>query len=301
MSPAMRCLMFIFLWMVGFAQLAWGQKAEFKSARVLVIDEVEISVQEAGILDKLEVRENSVIKAGQVLGNVEDSKPRGIMEKTRLEVVIAKEKAANEVNLKYAKKAAEVAKAHYDRAQSTNNIQPGTISQTELDEKRLEAERTELAIEQAEREGRLFELEYQLKQKELDVAQVDVERRQLLAPIDGTVVEKFKSPGEWVNPGDAVLRVLRLDRLRVEVLANAQQYGPDLQGKAVTLEVELTKGRFERYEGTVVFVSPEIEPVESTFRVWAEVLNHNRQLRPGLQGTLTIHLSTPSSTRPQSP
>ena len=42
-------------------------------------------------------------------------------------------------------------------------------------------------------------------------------------------------------------------------------------------------------DGRIVFVHPEVNPVKSQLRIWAEIDNASLQLRPGLQGTLTIH------------
>jgi macrolide-specific efflux system membrane fusion protein len=38
----------------------------------------------------------------------------------------------------------------------------------------------------------------------------------------------------------------------------------------------------------VVFVSPEVDPVNGQVRIWAEIDNKSLVLRPGLQGALLI-------------
>ncbi len=42
------------------------------------------------------------------------------------------------------------------------------------------------------------------------------------------------------------------------------------------------------FAGHIVFVNPEIDPLNSQVRVWAEVENPDLKLRPGMQATLTI-------------
>ena len=42
------------------------------------------------------------------------------------------------------------------------------------------------------------------------------------------------------------------------------------------------------FAGKLVFVNPEISPVNGQMRVWAEIENHDLKLRPGLRGSLTI-------------
>ena len=53
-------------------------------------------------------------------------------------------------------------------------------------------------------------------------------RRRILAPIGGMVVDVFRRQGEWVDPGVAVLRILRIDKLRVEAFLSAREVNRDL-------------------------------------------------------------------------
>ena len=41
-------------------------------------------------------------------------------------------------------------------------------------------------------------------------------------------------------------------------------------------------------EGEIVFVSPDIDPLNTQVRVWAEVENTELKLRPGMQANLTV-------------
>ena len=56
--------------------------------------------------------------------------------------------------------------------------------------------------------------------------------------------------GEWFNPGEPVLRIVRVDLLRIEGFLKAADYSPqDVTGKAVSVEVELPRGGREKFEG----------------------------------------------------
>ena len=80
-----------------------------------------------------------------------------------------------------------------------------------------------------------------------------------------------------------------LDRLRAEGLLNAEQATSDIMGKAVKVEVRFPGGKAETFQGKIVFVSPEIHPVNGKVRVWAEVENRNGLLRPGLSVAMAIN------------
>ena len=56
-------------------------------------------------------------------------------------------------------------------------------------------------------------------------------RRKVRAPIDGVIVELKRHRGEWVAAGDTLLRLLRMDRLRIEGFINAKDYVPGRSGR----------------------------------------------------------------------
>ena len=79
-----------------------------------------------------------------------------------------------------------------------------------------------------------------------------------MSPIDassrrlaGMVVQIKRQRGEWVQPGDVVVRVVRLDRLRAEAFINAHEIGGDLVGRPVTLTVDLPGAAQSQFHGKV--------------------------------------------------
>ena len=162
-----------------------------------------------------------------------------------------------------------------------------------MDQLRLAAEKALLAIEQADDEQAISRLTLHQKETELESARLKVDQHRVTAPFAGMVVQVKKQRGEWLSPGDTVLRLVRLDRLRVEAFVPARDFSVGLAGAGVTLFVELTgKGR-TGFEGAVVFVSPEVNSVNGQVRLWAELENKGLLLRPGQSGTLVIHPATP--------
>ena len=47
-------------------------------------------------------------------------------------------------------------------------------------------------------------------------------------------------------------------------------------------------GNSTPFEGTIVFVSPEVDPISGQVRVWAEIDNRNGRLRPGQPAEMTV-------------
>ena len=98
----------------------------------------------------------------------------------------------------------------------------------------------------------------------------------------------YRNHGEWVKPGEPVVRILRLDRLRVEGFLKSRDLTPGLQGRTVKLVVDLPGDAGREFLGKISFVDPEVDPVNSQVRVWVEVQNQDLRLRPGMQAKMII-------------
>jgi macrolide-specific efflux system membrane fusion protein len=109
-----------------------------------------------------------------------------------------------------------------------------------------------------------------------------------VAPINGAVVEVVRQPGDWVEPGDKVLRLVWLDRLRVEGLIQASDVTADLRNQPVSVTLDLPGRGKREFPGKVVFISPEINPVNGQVRIWAEVDNKDGILKPGMRTRMVL-------------
>src|SRR5690606_16597676 len=98
------------------------------------------------------------------------------------------------------------------------------------------------------------------------------------APLDAVVVEIKRRPGEWVEPGQSVARLIRVDKLRAEAFVAATAVSHSLKGAPVAFTVDLPDAKGASFTGAVVFVDPEIDPVNGQARVWAEIDNPDLRL-----------------------
>jgi macrolide-specific efflux system membrane fusion protein len=248
-------------------------------------------------------------------------------EKARLELEIARKKAESNIAVRYSRKAAALAEAELQRALAARKEFRDSVSQNEIEHLQLASDKAKLDAEQAEEDSQTAELtrrvkesevgalaltakrrELELKQAEegaeiagitqhvkehdLAVAQRDLDRRGIKSPLSGVVVQIFRRKGEWVEPGDKVVRLLRIDRLRAEGFIAARDARRDLTGSAATVIVTLPDNRQVEVRGKIVFVSPEIDAVNQQVMVWAEVENPGPQflLRPGMKAAMTVEV-----------
>src|SRR5215471_17828584 len=185
-----------------------SERLEVKSALVSVIEEAEIPAKVEGVLAVVGAREGQMVEAGANLARIEDVEVRLTYERARIEYEIARKQAQNDLKVKIAKKAAEVAHVELKRAVESVEKYKKSVSETEIDRLRLAAERADLEVDQAVHEQETALLTSRLKETEMELAQQAVERRGIASPISGMIVQVNVHQGEWVQAGKTVSRVL---------------------------------------------------------------------------------------------
>lgn len=259
-----------------------------ESALIRVIDQIAVPARVPGVLAMVEVDEGQLIKQGDLLAKVDDTEEELIYQRAVIEHELAQRRALNDVAIRAAQKAMSFARQEYERLKRAADGIPGSVSKSELEESRVNAEQSELELEKAQHEHALETLNQRLKQAEQSVARHSMEIHQILSPINGMVVEVMRRPGEWVEPGDDVLRVIRIDRLRAEGLIPFENVTPELVGSPTEITVSIP-GRPDIVAfGQIVFVNPELNPVNGRVRVRAEFENPRQSLMPGMRAKMLI-------------
>ena len=258
---------------------------------VSVIHDIKVPAQEAGVLTGIEVKEGMLIEKDKQLGLINDVQSQMQLRASQAELSVARLKADDDVNVRYSKAAFAVSEKELQLHQQAN-VNQRVTSAVEMNKLRLQVEQAGLQIEKSEHERKIAGSEADVSQAKVELAQEQIRRRKILSPIDGEVVEILARAGEWVEPGNPVFRVVGLQKLRVEGFANFTKLSPsDASNRPVTVTVQLSRGRQERFNGKIVFVHP-IVLAGGMYRVWAEVENRveNGQflLRPGVEATMTI-------------
>jgi multidrug efflux pump subunit AcrA (membrane-fusion protein) len=276
------------LLVLGASVPGFGQEIEVPNVLVKLIDELDVPAPEAGTVIAAAAQEGQTVAAGDLLVQIDDAEARYVLARAKLELAIARDKAASDVAVRGAERASQTAATELERAEDARSRLRATLTETELDRLRLAADQGALAVEKARQEQQAAQLQQELKQVELEFAQQQVERRRVTALFAGKVVDVHVRRGAWVEPGDKLLRVVRLDRLRVEGMLDARAGGLKQQGQSVSLQVDLPGGKATSFPGKLTFVSPVIDPFTKQVRVLAEIENPDLVLQPGLRGTLKI-------------
>ncbi len=280
-------LWFCFLFVLPPAS-ALADEIRVENVGLTLIDKADVPAREAGALNEICVREGEVVRLGQRLAQIEDLEAQIQLSRARIAAEEAQHQAENDVQLRLTQKALELAELDLRRAQESIERFPKSVSASQLDRLKLTVEKSRLEIELASREQASAQRKAKAAQNEVELAQALLQRRTVISPLDGIVNEIQRHPGEWLTPGETLIRVINVDRLRAEGFVAADQFTSSLMGREARLQVNLPGQRIEEFRGRVTFVSSEANPVNGSVRISAEIENRELQLRPGQSGTLII-------------
>jgi multidrug efflux pump subunit AcrA (membrane-fusion protein) len=253
---------------------------------VSLIDDVDVPAERAGVLRSADVKEGDYVEKDAGLARIDDEQAGFESKAARAEANAAKAKAENLLETEYSTAEFNVRAAEYKISVAANAKQPNSVSLVEIERLRLAAEQARIKISVTAYERGLRAVEAEGFEAKARQAESDVLRRRLTAPVAGEVVEIFYRPGEWVEPGKPVLRIVRLDRMRVEGFVAFAEHPPaELFKRPVEIDARFAGGRVETFSGKITFVSPLVQP-GGEYRIWAEVENRKAGdhwlLRPGL-------------------
>jgi len=337
-----------------------GRVILVRSMTTVLIQQAEIPARDSGILTLIPVKPGDRVKAGQLLGQLDDERQllsvkaaqlnlqiaqwnadstlplevaralvrEAELQKSRLEIAaaISAQLAESDVGIRLAQKIRESSQFELERARKAREDFKGSISNAELnrlqvlfDQRTLEIEKAEedqaitrlkpdadksavaeqaetlqrarLTVSEKEHEQRILGTSLDVARNELDVAKLQLDRRRLLAPFDSTIVIMNRQPGEWVEPGASVFRVIQTDRLRVEGFITADEANSLRRG--MDTRILFPGSSLLPVDGEIMFISQEIDPVNQQVRIWADFDNSESLIRPGLVGNMEIDVTQP--------
>lgn len=275
---------------------------EFKAATIkpLAAYAIPISAEVDGLINRMTVIEGQMVKKGELIAAIDERHAQAALHAAQKGHEAALARAEDDIEEKYAVKAAAVARAVYETAIQSNQRTPGTIPEVQVKKDRLDWERAVLQIEKAQKDRGLAGKEADVKAAELEAAEVAIERHRILAPFDGEVQQIMLHQSEWANPGDPVLKLIRFDVLQVESSIDSREYDPaELQGRPVTVRVTLARNRQVAVEGRITYVDQMVSGTGNygLYTIRAEVQNQRQDgfwlVRPGLPASMTVHVNEP--------
>jgi RND family efflux transporter MFP subunit len=224
---------------------------------------VEIGSPVTGLIEKIHVERGDSVEAGQVLVNLESGVETAAVELARVRARKEADVQSREARLALGKRRQERGDELFER---------NALSLDERDQLETDAELARLELREA-RENR------ELARLELAQAIEALERRTILSPIPGVVVNRMLSEGEVVDE-ETILTVAQLDPLRVEVILPSAMFGAIRPGMRAEVTPEVPGDR--PHVASVAIVDRMIDPASGTFGVRLELPNPDQAIPGGL-------------------
>ena len=254
-------------------------------ARLVAVFNTLVAAESPGIVREIEIAPGAQVAKDSSLVRLNKEMFAAEYDVAVAEYEIAKLEARNRVNVEYADKSAEVAAAVLEKSVQANRIFSNSIPSTEIEKLRLEFEQSRLSGEQAQLEFEMAQWTEELKERTTQAAKVRLESRIVRAPFAGTVAQVYVQPGQWVNAGEPIVRLMDSKRLRAEAYLQEDFIRQVQVGQHVQFEY-LLAGETLQVDAEVTFVGVEI--VEGIFQFWAEFDNPEGMHLPGIEGRLII-------------
>lgn len=294
------------------AAIATIHSSVLTNGKVEPVDSAIAKAERSGPVTKILVQRGQNVARGASLVEIDSSEAHANLESARarmaearaqLDTIARGGRAADlaEISnaLQRAKNDLENAQHDYDVAVRLRDRQAGT--QADVDAAKRRVDQAKIQIEGYESRKQALvnpsdraAAEARLKdaQAVADLAQVQIDQSVVRAPIDGTVYQFDLKPGAYLNAGDTVASIGRLDRVRVNVYVDEPDLGRVAKGMPVVITWVAMPDR--HWDGEVDRTATQI--VQLGTRQVGEVVclirNPDRDLLPGTNVDVEIRSQT---------
>jgi HlyD family secretion protein len=239
--------------------------------------QVDVSSERSGVIRKVNVKANSLVKKGDVLAELDTE---------RLEAELARAKAslaAVEARLADAKATLNEKQIVFNRSERLSK--QGVSSTQDLDTARAAQSRAEAGVVAAE-------ADIAVVKAELAMQETDITKTRILSPVDGIVLKRDAEPGQTVASSlqAPVLFTLAEDlaRMQLEAAIDEADIGAVKAGQRATFTVDAYPGQsFPAVIETIEY-SPKVTDNVVTYKAVLRVDNAQLLLRPGMTATAQI-------------
>jgi HlyD family secretion protein len=252
------------------------------------VDQVTVSSEADGKVQKVNADLGDRVRAGQVLIELDDEKQRYAYEQQQaaLARTLAQYGAPDPGHLPDIEQTPEAKRTKADLAQAQQAYERAAelfkrtlIPQQALDDARTAVETKKASYEASLHNARNLRASIRASEAEMKLAGRQLRDAAIRAPFDGYVEKRLVSLGELVKAQMPVMAIVRLDPLKV-IAEIPEKMAPWIaDGRPVELRVDAYRDR--TFTGTVTRISPAVNTSTRAFPFEAVVPNPEAVLKPG--------------------
>ena len=233
--------------------------------------EIDVSSKIVGRVDKVTVREGSVVKQGQVLFELDPNDQRTAVATAQARAAAARARAATA--------RAQLSEVAIQLAREQKLVASGAMGAATADD--LTARSKSLA-----EQVNAADADVTASQAEVTALSVNLGNTTIRSPFNGTVVTKPLQPGDVVTPGTPMVRIADFESIVVET--DVPEVRLHLVKKAGPCEIVLDAYPDKHWRGEVVDVSPELNRSKASATVKVRFLDRDETVLPEMAARVSF-------------
>ena len=175
--------------------------------------------------------------------------------------------------------AAQMADAQQQLERAKNLGSRNLLSRSDLETAQTRFDTAKAAHDQALASARQLRADIEAQSSSLRLAQRELRDAVIRAPFDGYVAERLVSPGQYVQPQAPVMRIVRLQPLKLTAEV-PEKFAPWIEtGREMAVKVDAFPQQV--FAGKVVRIAPGVNLKSRAFAIEGEVPNPDGKLKPG--------------------
>lgn len=186
--------------------------------------EIHISTKYSGRVDQVLVDEGDMVKAGQIVAQMDTAELNASKAKARAEVASAQQ-SVDEAKAEIVQRQSQLDLAIQQLKRATRLVKNNNISREEVDQRTSDRDVAQAALTAANSRLISAQRNVEAAQAELDQVQVQIDDSTLKAPKDGRIQYRLAEPGEVLAGGGAVLSMLDLSDVYMTIFLPTKQAG----------------------------------------------------------------------------
>jgi RND family efflux transporter MFP subunit len=239
--------------------------------------QVDLSTERDGTVTSIAKDEGAAVKAGEILGQLDDRSLQMELSKARSDLVVA------ENNVKFKEAELKAKAAALRRQQQLREY--GLSSEADLEAAEFEAKGAEYDLHG-------WQALVESSHSEIRRLEIQLDQTRLRAPFSGVVVRRYIREGQAVAKNDKCFRISQLAPLQVQFQVSEASAKRPERGAPVDLSLAGNSGR--TFSARVVKVSPTVDPASDSYDVTAQLIGSGiSDLRPGM----AVHVMWPGTSR----
>ena len=280
-----------FLASIVLAVTACGKKEkEYDATGTFEATEVTVSAKSSGELQLFDVTEGGQVENGSVVGRIDAFQlklKKEQLETTRGQLSANKRQLASSKNsndsrqLDLEKQLAsikqQIANAERERQRFSELVKDGAVPRKQLDdinyqikvlEKQLEATSDQIRSNNASLKDQSTGIDAQMDGIDAQAAGLEAQIRQIddqiantevVAPLTGTVLEKYVERGEFVTTGKPLFKMADTQNMFLRAYVTSAQLQNIKVGQQVKVFADYGDGQMKEYAGTISWISSRSE------------------------------------------